>query len=77
MQALKQTVIIPENHKLVINVPSNISTGKKELFIIFENINNKKEEKKERVFDQLAGKLNIPNDFDEENQDVNKMFYGD
>jgi antitoxin (DNA-binding transcriptional repressor) of toxin-antitoxin stability system len=35
-----------------------------------------KEKQKERKFGQLEGKLKIPNDFDDENEDINEMFYG-
>jgi antitoxin (DNA-binding transcriptional repressor) of toxin-antitoxin stability system len=35
-----------------------------------------KEEPKKRVFGQLKGTLNIPDDFDEESEEINQMFYG-
>ena len=35
-----------------------------------------KEEPKKRVFGQLQGTLNIPDDFDEESEEINQMFYG-
>ena len=35
-----------------------------------------KEEKKQRVFGQLKGKINIPDNFDDENEEINDMFYG-
>ena len=35
-----------------------------------------KEETKKRVFGQLQGTLNIPNDFDEESEEINTIFYG-
>ncbi|MCF6251019.1 MAG: hypothetical protein L3J75_07085 [Methylococcaceae bacterium] len=34
------------------------------------------EQPKKRVFGQLKGKLNIPDDFDEESVENNKIFYG-
>ncbi len=34
------------------------------------------EEKKARRFGQLKGKVVIPDDFDEENEEVNALFYG-
>ncbi len=34
------------------------------------------EQPKKRVFGQLKGKLNIPDDFDEESVEINKIFYG-
>ncbi len=34
------------------------------------------EQPKKRVFGQLKGKLNIPDDFDEEFVENNKIFYG-
>jgi len=34
------------------------------------------EEPKKRVFGQLKGTLNIPDDFDEESEEINQMFYG-
>ncbi len=36
MLALQQNVYIPENHKLQINIPSNIPTGENELFMVFQ-----------------------------------------
>ena len=33
------------------------------------------EEKKPRKFGQLKGKINIPDNFDNEDIDINKMFY--
>ena len=35
-----------------------------------------KEEPKKRVFGQLKGTLNIPDDFNEESEEINQMFYG-
>jgi len=35
-----------------------------------------KEEKRERKFGQLEGKITIPNDFDDEVDEINEMFYG-
>ena len=35
-----------------------------------------KEKSKKRVFGQLKGALNIPDDFDEESEEINEMFYG-
>ena len=35
-----------------------------------------KEKSKKRVFGQLKGTLNIPDDFDEESEEINEMFYG-
>jgi antitoxin (DNA-binding transcriptional repressor) of toxin-antitoxin stability system len=35
-----------------------------------------KEESKKRVFGQLKGTLNIPEDFDEESDEINSLFYG-
>ncbi|GAW85134.1 conserved hypothetical protein [Bathymodiolus platifrons methanotrophic gill symbiont] len=35
-----------------------------------------KEELKKRVFGQLQGTLNIPDDFDDELAEINDMFYG-
>ena len=35
-----------------------------------------KEEPKKRVFGQLKGTLNIPDDFDDESEEINQMFYG-
>lgn len=35
-----------------------------------------KEDAKKRVFGQLQGLLNIPEDFDEESGEINTMFYG-
>ncbi len=35
-----------------------------------------KEERKKRKFGQLKGKITIPEDFDEENKEINKLFYG-
>ena len=35
------------------------------------------ESKKKRVFGQFAGKVNIPDDFDDELDEINNMFYGD
>ncbi|MEA3353046.1 MAG: type II toxin-antitoxin system Phd/YefM family antitoxin [Campylobacterota bacterium] len=34
------------------------------------------EEKKIRKFGQLEGKVNIPDDFDDEVEEINEMFYG-
>ena len=34
------------------------------------------ETKKPRKFGQLKGKIDIPENFDDENKDINKMFYG-
>jgi antitoxin (DNA-binding transcriptional repressor) of toxin-antitoxin stability system len=34
------------------------------------------DEKKERVFGQLAGKVTIPDNFDDEDEEINEMFYG-
>jgi len=34
------------------------------------------EEPKKRVFGQLKGTLNIPDDFDEESEEINQIFYG-
>ena len=36
-----------------------------------------KEEKKPRKLGLLKGKIFIPDDFDEENEEINKMFYGE
>ncbi len=35
------------------------------------------EEKKQRIFGQLSGTINIPDDFDDELNEINNMFYGD
>ena len=35
-----------------------------------------KEERKKRKFGQLKGKITIPENFDEENKEINKLFYG-
>ena len=35
-----------------------------------------KEEKKPRTPGLLKGKIEIPDDFDEESEEINKMFYG-
>ena len=35
-----------------------------------------KEEKKVRKFGQLQGKITIPDDFDDESETINEMFYG-
>ncbi|NOR80841.1 MAG: type II toxin-antitoxin system Phd/YefM family antitoxin [Methyloprofundus sp.] len=35
-----------------------------------------KEEPKKREFGQLKGTLNIPDDFNEESEEINEMFYG-
>ncbi|WP_428353252.1 type II toxin-antitoxin system Phd/YefM family antitoxin [Methyloprofundus sp.] len=35
-----------------------------------------KEEPKKRIFGQLQGTLDIPDDFDEESEEINWMFYG-
>ncbi len=34
------------------------------------------DEKKERVFGQLAGKVIVPDNFDDEDEEINKMYYG-
>ena len=34
------------------------------------------DEKKERVFGQLAGKVTVPDNFDDEDEEINEMFYG-
>ncbi len=34
------------------------------------------EEKKPRKFGQLKGKIDIPENFDDENREINKIFYG-
>lgn len=34
------------------------------------------EEPKKRIFGQLQGTLNIPDDFNEESDEINAMFYG-
>ena len=34
------------------------------------------EEKKQRVFGQLKGKVHIPDNFDDEDEEINEMFYG-
>ena len=34
------------------------------------------EKKKIRKFGQLEGKINIPDNFDDENGEINEMFYG-
>ena len=34
------------------------------------------DEKKERVFGQLAGKVIVPDNFDDEGEEINKMYYG-
>ncbi|MEA3315453.1 MAG: type II toxin-antitoxin system Phd/YefM family antitoxin [Campylobacterota bacterium] len=34
------------------------------------------EKKKIRKFGQLEGKINIPNNFDDEDEEINEMFYG-
>ena len=36
-----------------------------------------KEAKKPRKFGQLKGKVDIPDNFDDKNRDINKMFYGE
>ena len=36
MLALQQNIYIPENHKLQIDIPSNIPTGDNELFMVFQ-----------------------------------------
>jgi len=33
-------------------------------------------QKKSRKFGQLEGKINIPDDFDDETEEINEMFYG-
>ena len=33
------------------------------------------ETKNKRVFNQLKGKINIPNNFDDESEEINKLFY--
>ena len=35
-----------------------------------------KEDKKVRKFGQLKGKITIPDDFDDESETINEMFYG-
>ena len=35
------------------------------------------EETKKRKFGQLEGQMKIPDDFDEESKEINKMFYGE
>ena len=34
------------------------------------------EVKKPRIFGQLKGKIDIPDNFDDENREINEMFYG-
>ena len=34
------------------------------------------DEKKERVFGQLAGKVIVSENFDDEDEEINKMYYG-
>jgi len=34
------------------------------------------EEKKKRKFGQLKGKIKIPDNFDDESEEINEMFYG-
>ena len=36
-----------------------------------------KEEKKPRKFGQLKGKIEIPENFDDENREINRIFYGE
>ena len=36
----------------------------------------RKEESKKRVFGQMSGKLNIPDGFNDESDEINEMFYG-
>jgi len=36
-----------------------------------------KEEKKPRKFGQLKGKVDIPENFDDENREINRIFYGE
>ena len=35
-----------------------------------------KENKQKRVFGQLKGKIKIPQNFNDEDEEINKMFYG-
>ncbi len=55
-----------------------------ESFVIEFGKNHKKvamivpysEEKRSRIFGQLEGKVTISDDFNEENEEINSMFYG-
>ncbi len=38
-------------------------------------IKKKCNRKQQRVFGQLKGKFTIPNDFNDENKEINKLFY--
>ena len=35
-----------------------------------------KEESKQRIFGQMQGKLDIPNDFNNDSEEIEKLFYG-
>ncbi len=56
----------------------------KETFVIEYGKKHKKmamlvpysETKKKRIFGQLAGTYNVPDDFNEESEEINSMFYG-
>jgi len=64
MQALKQDVYIEDNHQLRIDVPRYISTGKSEVFIVFQHV-EKDEQHSKRVFGSAKGEIIVSDDFDE------------
>ncbi len=79
MQTIQQEVFIPQNHQLnfSVDVPVNIPTGNTEIMLVFNSKIDKIKGKKERTFGQLKGKIKIPDDFNDENEEINKMFYGE
>ncbi|MCF6297849.1 MAG: hypothetical protein L3J08_07695 [Flavobacteriaceae bacterium] len=53
MQALKREVYIPENHKLLIDIPKDIPTGNSEMFIIINPIIQMPEQGKHNISNEL------------------------
>ena len=64
MLALQQEVYIPKNHQVTINIPDDIPTGTRKLFLIFEEPLQPSDLHKERVFGGAIGVLKMSNDFD-------------
>ena len=77
MLTLQQNIVIPENHQvhLDLQVPESVSSGETEVLLIFQPV--KKLVLEKRIFGQLKGKINIPQNFDNEIDTINEMFYGE
>ena len=77
MEAVKQNIYVPSNHKIHFDfqVPESVSSGETEVLLIFQPVKKLVSEK--RIFGQLKGKINIPQNFDNETDTINDMFYGE